>query len=451
MQLKKRGIRNKLTIATSTLLLGAPLQGYGSPEHLNISDAEPLKGHDFSISRLTYSEDGRVSVDKIHSKATAQLNERNTFRVDLIYDVITGPSPNGRIFTDNTASDTITFTTASGGSSTVNNTSAAANNKTWLSSPIEDTRKAANVEWEFKATPMLTTVLGAGGSSEDDYQSWSASANAIYEFNQRRTSVNVGAAVSNDTVEALIGIPDGLETLTCNNEAAIASSFRPTWLDCPVGRPTFFKPANKVVTDYIFGFTQVWNRRTVLQANYARGNESGYLTDPYKQISVVKSGFGETAVLYEKRPRARNTNSLFFKAVHVPLDNVSINFSYRYFWDDWEVRAHTADGRLRFNFNSKFYIQGHGRLHRQSAAYFFDRQIGVDPSSGSYYAEKPDFISADARLGKIISATAGIKMGYTWNRHIGFSARVENMQQHTYGVLPRLRVWITQLILKVKF
>ncbi|HFE37087.1 MAG TPA: DUF3570 domain-containing protein, partial [Gammaproteobacteria bacterium] len=275
--------------------------------------------------------------------------------------------------------------------------------------------------------------------------------NLAYEFNQRRSTLNLGAAISNDTIDAFVGIPDGLTTLTCTKEAKNDAAFRTDWLECPVGNARVFKSGNKVTTDFIVGFTQVWNRRTLLQANYARGNEDGYLTDPYKQISVVKSNFGETAVLYEKRPRSRNTNSLFFKFVNLPLDQLSLNVSYRFFWDDWDVQAHTLDGRLRYNITHKIYLQGHARLHRQGAASFYDKQISIDADSSSYYADKPRFITADTRLGRLMSATVGIKVGYKMNEKIGFSGRIEQMQQYYYGALPRLKVWIAQLILNVKF
>lgn len=453
MQLKKISIRNKLAIASSTLLLSVPLQGQAEVRASDLSNSNALNENDFSVSGLYYAEENRVLVNKIQNKISTRINDEHLLRVDLIYDTMSGASPNGRIVTnDDSGTSTDIYTTASGGSFDFENSGSGTNNKTWLTA-FEDTRKAMNLEWEYKATHMLTTTIGLGTSYEEDYESFSGSGNMVYEFNQRRTSVNVGAALSNDTIKAATGIPEGMATLTCHAEAQNnPEGYRPDWLDCPTGNGTFFQPANKVVTDYIIGFTQVWNRRTIIQANYARGNESGYLTDPYKQISVVKPGFGESAILYEKRPRSRSTNSLYFKSVHVPLDNVALNISYRFFWDDWGVNAHTVDGRLRWNINSRLYIQGHGRLHSQSTASFFTKQVGADVGSESYFSDAPNYLSSDSRLSELASATAGVKLGYKMNERVGMSGRVEHMQQHYYsGVLPRLKVWIVQLILNIKF
>jgi len=448
MQLKKTSIRNKLAIATSTLLLSSPIHSaetMTSAEN-NLSPPQNTKEDNFSISGLYYSENDRVDVKKVHSKITKQLNEDHILRTDLIYDTMSGASPNGRIFTDNEASENITITTASGFAFDATNTSDAANKKTWLTE-FEDTRKAINLEWEYKASRTITTSLGIGTSHEDDYESYTASGNAVFEFNQKRSSLNIGAAIANDTIKAGGGIPEGLGVLTCND----VPSFHPDWLDCDIDAK-FFKPAEKIVTDYIIGITHVWNRQTVFQLNYGFGKEDGYLTDPYKQVSVYKSSYGESAVLYEKRPDTRNTNSLFFKFVNVPLEQVALNFSYRYFWDDWDVSAHTLDGKLRINLGDNVYIQGHGRLHKQSAAFFFDKQISADTGASSYYFEKPDYLSADSRLSKLIGATAGVKVGVKFNDDIDVSARVEHMQQHYYdGILPRMKVWIAQLILNMKF
>ena len=448
MQLKKTSIRNKLAIATSTLLLSSPIHSaetMTSAEN-NLNPPQNTKEDNFSISGLYYSENDRVDVKKVHSKITKQLNEDHILRTDLIYDTMSGASPNGRITAENTKIiennlEFVTFTTASGMTSTAANNSVEAEQKKWLTE-FNDTRKAINLEWEYKASRFITTSLGIGTSHEDDYESYSGSGNIIFEFNQKRSSLNFGSAISNDTVKGSGIIPEGLGLLICNDKSI---RFNPDWLDCNT-KPEFFKPAEKIVTDYMIGFTQVWNRRTVFQLNYSFSHEDGYLTDPYKQISIVSASYGgESAVIYEKRPDTRNTKSLFFKFVNIPLEQVALNFSYRHFWDDWDISAQTADGRLRINLSDKIYIQGHGRLHRQSAAFFFTKQINITEN-------KPVYSSADSRLGKLITATAGAKVGVKFNDDIDVSARVEHMQQHYYdGILPRMKVWIAQLILNMKF
>ena len=451
MQLKKTSIRHKLAIATSSLLIATPVKSHDTQDathSINNSLAFPfdISGEsDINVSGLYYSEENRVKVTKNQSKINKQINEKNKIKVNVIYDTMSGASPNGRIYIDNKQSETVTQTTASGFSFDVANLDNSAN-KTWLTE-FEDTRIATSLDWEFNATNRLTTVLSAGMSTEDDYEAYTGSGKFLFDFNQRRSTLTMGAAISNDTVKAGGGIPKGLGPLHCEDVPA----FHPDWLNCDSQtQPVFFGPANKIVKDYLVGITQVLNRRTIIQFNYALGIEDGYLTDPYKQVSVFKSDYGESAILYEKRPDSRTTNSLFFKFVNVPIDNISLNFSYRYFWDDWEVDAHTVDGRLRLNLGSKFYIQGHGRLHVQSSAFFFEKSINM--GSSKYAIQSPNYLSADSRLAKIIGATAGVKLGYKINELTSVSARVEHMQQHYYhGVLPRLKVWIAQLILNIKF
>ena len=44
---------------------------------------------------------------------------------------------------------------------------------------------------------------------------------------------------------------------------------------------------SKDVTDLLIGVTQVLNRHTIVQFNYSLSQADGYLTDPYKVLSVV--------------------------------------------------------------------------------------------------------------------------------------------------------------------
>ena len=75
---------------------------------------------------------------------------------------------------------------------------------------------------------------------------------------------------------------------------------------------------SKTVADLLVGVTQVLGKRTIGQLNYAFSNSSGYLTDPYKLLSVVDPITGDPVAgpgglslyLFEGRPDARTKHSL---------------------------------------------------------------------------------------------------------------------------------------------
>jgi len=440
MQLKKnQSIRAKLALATSALLVTNPIT--------TLAETGAVADNDrFDISRLYYTEQERVTVEKIQASVSKALNESNKFKFSYVYDTMSGASPNGRIYNASGVGSNITYTTASGNANTVaNNAGGAA--ATWKTT-FKDARTAFNAEWEHALTTTLKAVAGAANSSENDYDSRTYSGRLLWDVDQRRTTLTIGASTNFDTVKAIGGNPKGGTTIACMAD----TSFAPNWLSCNPNT-IYYKPASKVTSDYLVGITQVWNRNTLMQFNVALSQEKGYLTDPYKQVSIVDSQFGgEIAIINEQRPDTRKTRALFYKVVYLPTDNIATHSSYRLFWDDWGIVSHTFDERIRFNFNEKIYIQAHGRLHWQGAADFFRSSVGADVNSNNYFANAPQYISADSRLGELATVTAGLKMGYKINNSSNISSRVENMiQKYNQALLPTMKTWIVQIILNIKF
>jgi len=441
MQLKKsHAIRNKLALASSALLISSPAISIAA-EKTDTADIDNV-----GISQLYYSEEDRVTVQKTQAIITKEIGESDILKLSFVYDTMSGASPNGRIFTDTEGG--ITNTTPSGSSSSGSGDSS----DTWKTS-FEDTRTAFNAEWEHKFMTVLTGVLGGGISKENDYESNTFSGKLLLDINQRRTTLMTGMSVAFDTVSPFGGVPGGATVLACHSNAV----FRPTWFDDDCDKtenPIRYKPGEKVVNDYIIGVTQVWNRRTLMQFNFSFSKEDGYLSDPYKQVSIISSELDgeEVAVLHEKRPDTRNTKSLYYKVVHVPTDNTSIHFSYRYFWDDWGVAADTVEGRLRINLTSRTYLQMHSRLHFQGKADFFQPYVGADEKSSYYSSARPNNISADSRLSQLLTATAGVKVGVKINKSSHISARIERMtQRYKNKLLPTMKTFISQINLTFKF
>ena len=116
---------------------------------------------------------------------------------------------------------------------------------------------------------------------------------------------------------------------------------------------------NKTVVDLLFGVTQVLSRKSLLQLNYTLGSNSGYLTDPYKLLSVIDDNqaspdYGEIinqgtagdgySYRHENRPDSRLSHAIYAKYIR-QLEEDVINFSYRYFFDDWGITSHTMAQR----------------------------------------------------------------------------------------------------------
>ena len=148
---------------------------------------------------------------------------------------------------------------------------------------------------------------------------------------------------------------------------------------------------------------------------------SGYLTDPYKVLSVVAGESEPTAgeplrYLYEQRPGTRAKQSIYAQGKRHLAGDV-VDLSYRYFWDDWGIRSHTVDVHYRWNWSGNRAFQPHLRYYHQSAADFYRHSL----VEGEPLAE---FASGDYRLGEFQAVTAGLK--YEQALGVGrISARIE--------------------------
>jgi hypothetical protein len=202
-------------------------------------------------------------------------------------------------------------------------------------------------------------------------------------------------------------------------------------------------PANRVgsndskdVLDVLFGVTQVLGRHSLLRLNYSYSDSSGYLTDPYKVLSVVDPVTGEPVVrtpppgiegpdgvyLYERRPDTRRRQSLYGE-LRQDFSGKVLQLGYRYSTDDWQVDSHTVEARLRLPMGESSYLEPHLRYYTQTAASFYRYSL---PDG----AALPQFASADARLAALDTYTVGLNYGHRiaggneWNARLEFYHQV---------------------------
>lgn len=97
-----------------------------------------------------------------------------------------------------------------------------------------------------------------------------------------------------------------------------------------------------------------------------------------------------------------------------------LNASYRYYWDDWGVKAQTVDARYRFDFGAR-YIEPHVRYSVQTSAADFYRPF-------LQQGESPAFASADYRLAEMTTTTFGVKYGMPFKSG-ELSVRLEFVRQ----------------------
>jgi hypothetical protein len=424
MQLKRpQSIRAALAAATCSVLAAPP------PLHAQGNGNEGV--WDVRSGLLFYQESDRIQIVEPVISASKTLQNGTLLTLRGVADTVTGASPNGA--TPSAVAQT--FTSPSGESSY---TTPAG--ETPLRE-VEDLRLSLGVEWEKELSRMVRNTLGAGISHETDFLSLTLSDTLKRDLNNRQTTLAAGLALTLDTVSAEGGTPTGLQRLS--TPAAVPPPGAEEEDDDDDGK-------SKNSVELLLGVTQILSRHTLTQLNYTLSVGSGYLTDPYKILSVVNGLSGETVdYRYEKRPDSRTSQNLNWRLNHQFNEDV-LYLGYRFFWDDWGLTSHTMDVRYRSELGNGLYLQPHLRLYQQSGADFFRHSLVEGEPL-------PTHASADLRLGEMRSTTLGIKLGMPLGGG-EFSLRLEQMrqegeshpadaigiQQH-YDLYPTLNASIVQL------
>lgn len=405
---RKKNARISATLATATCAL------------LGTSPAAPVCAQeidrwDFDTSLLYYGEDNsRVQDASIGVLAIRDFLDDRSLTLGLTVDALTGATPSGAI----NQPVAQTFTRPSGKS--VYTTPA---NELPLDDTFLDTRVALTANWQQPLGRMYSFNVGASASKEYDYTHVGFNARLARDFNQRNTTLSAGIALARDDIDAVGGAPSPLSPML---DVGDLSNRMDT--------------ESKDVVDLVLGVTQVIGRNTVMQFNYSYSDSSGYLTDPYKIISVVDGSTGDIVpraptpgvdgpshqFLFEGRPDERIKQSFYGQVKHYISGKV-LDASYRYMTDDWDIESHTLDLRLRWPLGSERYLEPHLRYYTQTEADFYTVSL-VDGQV------LPAYASSDYRLGNFDGITAGVKYGWKTGHGHDLSIRLELYQQR--GSIP---------------
>jgi hypothetical protein len=349
----------------------------------------------FEGSALGYGEAQRVYVFEPSAKITHLFTNAQSLSALAILDVITGASPTGAV----ASTQTQTTTSASGGSSTSTSSQLPTHK-------FNDMRGALDLGWVSPFGRYLRSDLGTHASLERDYSSLGVSERLSIDLFQRLATVSVGGSYNDDGVFPKGGTPLGLS---------------PTRIIVSTA------PQDKRVASGTVGISRILTRRWMMSVDGSRTVERGYLTEPYKIVSIVTPDSGNAVgSVTEKRPDSHDRRSIMASSVYSMVENV-LYLSYRYYWDDWGVRSHTIDARYRIEMQDRSFLQPHLRLYTQTAADFFTYSLVQG-------APLPVYASADQRLGPLRSATIGLTYGFRVPDRPGeFTIRAEWIHQWGEG------------------
>ncbi|MEL4294512.1 DUF3570 domain-containing protein [Shewanella xiamenensis] len=356
---------------------------------------------------MYYGEQDRVQAIEAIGTAQKNFGDDSVLDLKLVVDSLTGASASGAVAQSNSQ----TFTRPSG-----NGQYTVAAGETPLDDTFHDTRVQANANWSQVLNPDWKVNGGVYASKEFDYMSMGINAGVERGFNKDNTTLFLGTSYSFDVVDPVGGRPVALSTMAIRDNFTSDEAYRSAF---DATRQT--SSDNKQTADLMLGITQILNQRWLLQANYGLSSVSGYLTDPYKVLSVVDNNGTTENIVYENRPDSRLKHS-FYVMTKGALDSGVVDFSYRYTTDDWDLTSHTLETHYRYYFSGSFYGQLHLRYYQQAAVNFYQPFLMAE-------SPLPEFTSADYRIGDMSAYTVGVKFGHRLSGGHEMTYRLEYYQQ----------------------
>ncbi|MDF1696286.1 MAG: DUF3570 domain-containing protein [Saprospiraceae bacterium] len=238
-----------------------------------------------------------------------------------------------------------------------------------------DVRTQFGIGMEYTPSEQWTAGFRVGGSVEYDYYSFQVGGNLSY------------------------GSKDGNRRLDLSTQAFIDqwAIYLPNELKGEVSVPTDKRQSYNAALAY----SQVLNRRMQMSLMVEGTYMNGLLSTPFHRVYFQ----GSERATIEKLPDNRLKIPLGIRWNYYMNDKIILRSYYRYYWDSWGIKGHTASIELPIKLNRFFAVYPHYRFHQQSAAdYFLPYQEHLASN---------EFYTSDYDLAGLTSHTYGLGVLYS--------------------------------------
>ncbi|MBK8162153.1 MAG: DUF3570 domain-containing protein [Gammaproteobacteria bacterium] len=297
-----------------------------------------------------------------------------------------------------------------------------------MSSASREVRKQVDLGLSREFNESALNV-GGGISHERDFESMYGSLGGRWDFNRKLTTLEAGLSYTASTTEALLDhdvVPHVYEPYMYIYERRGDDIYNRTQSTSRMELGEFAPTLTGDRTDWAMnlGATRILNKKAYLEANLGYTRSSGYLSNPYKAVEAIfidpllqegQAGGNTSAdyvydaqivALLEQRPDLRNQGTLNLRYVqHIAATDAALHLNYRYFQDDWGIRAHTLQTEWVQPVGDSWTLSPRLRYYSQSAADFYTPYLTTQQGLFTYVT--------DPTLGPIYintgSPTDGIK------------------------------------------
>jgi hypothetical protein len=126
--------------------------------------------------------------------------------------------------------------------------------------------------------------------------------------------------------------------------------------------------------------SQILSPTTWVKAGYEITWRKGELLTPWNSVPFLCDPEVTACVgrVQEKFPRTRLRQTVSGLLAHyVPRTKSTVRASYRFYGDDYDVRAHTLLAEIYQSVTERAYVSAHYRAHHQTAVYFWTTNLGL--------------------------------------------------------------------------
>jgi hypothetical protein len=148
---------------------------------------------------------------------------------------------------------------------------------------------------------------------------------------------------------------------------------------------------------YRVGLTQILTPRWIASVNAEALSDAGYLGSPYRVAQV----FG--AAVPERMPTTRSGRALNVRVLGDLGSRDSLRAEYRYYWDNWDLKAHTVQIGYRRHVGDNWLGDVGLRYYSQSAALFYSDNAQAETL----------YVTRNRQLSTFNNAAIGAKLAYT--------------------------------------
>jgi hypothetical protein len=200
--------------------------------------------------------------------------------------------------------------------------------------------------------------------------------------------------------------------------------------------PDFSENANH--QNYHVSLSQVLTKNMLLGLNYDGITDEGYLQNPYRHVLVLNDpndpSAGANFNTPETYPDTRTSNAVSANLLYYLPYRAALELSYRYYDDDWDITAHTAEigythpwrERWIFDLGFRYYEQSHADFYadlfqRPDQQNFMARDKELSEFRDYSVGFGVSYNLLDEGWGYIDKATLNFRYNHIWFDYADFS------------------------------